>query len=265
MTPDPEISYPLQYFPHFLHSLRQIFLLPTLTNHSQISNNYTEHLPHRTNNIFIPIPQSAANFRFADEQEVEIILSKVDNTTIGKFQVIATASYSTFSVMQFAFIEEDDWNVVVMETKSLAAEWEEISICLGLPFDLIKGTKSVAGDCYQRWSEALSQWIRQNYNTKKFGDPSWRTLLKAIAGVDKRKFKKLAADHPQSEQLEHFKSSRFTKLICFTIAIWYYCAGKVDQVESEDRGEGCERSTTNESEDKECEDIGNQGGYIYIN
>ena len=158
-----------------------------------------------------------ANFCFVDEQEIEEILSKVDNTTIGKFRVIVAASYSSFdSVMQLTFIEEDDWNVIVMETKSLAAEWEEISICLGLPFDLIKGTKSVAGDCYQRWSEALSQWIRQNYNTKKFGDPSWRTLLKAIAGVDKRKFKKLAADHPQSKQLEHFKSSQFTKLICFT-------------------------------------------------
>ena len=82
-----------------------------------------------------------------------------------------------------------------METKSLAAEWEEISICLGLSFDLIKGIKSDAVDCYKRWSNALNQWIKQNYNTKKFGDPSWRTLLKAIAGVDKRKFKKLAAAH----------------------------------------------------------------------
>ena len=91
--------------------------------------------------------------------------------------------------------EEGEWNVVVMETKSLAAEWDQISIYLGLPFDLIKGIKSVAGDCYQHWSEALHQWIRQNYNTKKFGDPSWRTLLKAIAGVDKRKFKKLASSH----------------------------------------------------------------------
>ena len=118
--------------------------------------------------------------------------------------------------MQLTFIEEDDWNVVVMETKSLAAKWYEISVSLGIPPDVLEGVRMLAGDCYLHWSEALKKWIRQNYNTKKFGDPSWRTLLKAIAGVDKRKFKKLAADHPQSEQLEHFKSSRFTKLICFT-------------------------------------------------
>ena len=53
----------------------------------------------------------------------------------------------------------------------------------------------MAGDCYQRWSQALNQWIRQNYNAERFGEPSWRTLLKAIAEVDKRKFKKLAEIH----------------------------------------------------------------------
>ena len=109
--------------------------------------------------------------------------------------------------MQLTFIEEDDWNVVVMETKSLAAKWYEISVSLGIPPGVLEGVRMLAGDCYLHWSEALKKWIRQNYNTKKFGDPSWRTLLKAIAGVDKRKFKKLAADHPQSEQFEHFKSS----------------------------------------------------------
>ena len=82
-----------------------------------------------------------------------------------------------------------------METKKLAANWERISICLGLSFDLIDSTIRVAGDSHCCWSEALKQWIKQNYKTKKYGKPSWRTLLKAVAEVDKTKFKHLAIIH----------------------------------------------------------------------
>ena len=92
-------------------------------------------------------------------------------------------------------VEEDDWNAVVMETKTLAANWEWISICLGLSFNLIDSTIRVAGDSHRCWSEALKQWIKQNYETEKYGKPSWRTLLKAVAEVDKKKFKQLAANH----------------------------------------------------------------------
>ena len=37
-----------------------------------------------------------------------------------------------------------------------------------------------------------------NYNTEKFGVPSWRTLLKAIALVDKLHFMNLAHHHQGS-------------------------------------------------------------------
>ena len=82
-----------------------------------------------------------------------------------------------------------------METRTLAAEWNQLAIYLGLSFDLINGTIKLAGDSFQCWSEALRQWILHNYNTKTFGEPSWRTLLKAVAQVNKLQFKKLAASH----------------------------------------------------------------------
>ena len=82
-----------------------------------------------------------------------------------------------------------------METKSFASKWFEISVSLGLPPDIIDGIRMLSSGCYLHWSEALKIWIKQNYNTKRFGKPSWRTLLMAIAGVDKRKFRKLAAAH----------------------------------------------------------------------
>lgn len=41
-----------------------------------------------------------------------------------------------------------------------------------------------------------------NYNFAKFGAPSWRTLLKAVALVDILYFKKLAYNHQGSILLQ---------------------------------------------------------------
>ena len=95
----------------------------------------------------------------------------------------------------------NDWNVVITECSSLAAEWELLSAYLGISakmIDIIKGNNpSKISSC---WNEALKQWIMQNYDTERFGEPSWRTLLEALAKVDKRQFKELAEKY-QSESL----------------------------------------------------------------
>ena len=94
------------------------------------------------------------------------------------------------------FTEEDDWNVVIDECASLASKWQQLSAFLGLKISLIDSIKNdYPGDGLGCWNEALKQWITQNYNTEKFGKPSWRTLLKAVAKVDKLQFKKLASVH----------------------------------------------------------------------
>ena len=91
--------------------------------------------------------------------------------------------------------------MVVIECSSLAAEWEQLSAYLGLPanvIDIIKrdnSNKSLA--C---WNEALKQWIMQKYSTEKFGNPSWRSLLGAIAKLDKLMFNKLVEKY-QGESL----------------------------------------------------------------
>ena len=92
--------------------------------------------------------------------------------------------------------EEDDWNVVIIECSSLAAKWEQLSGYLGLAKSVIDSIKEDHhNDNLGCWNEALDRWIKQTYNTKKFGVPSWRTLLKAVAIVDKLLFKNLASKH----------------------------------------------------------------------
>ena len=93
--------------------------------------------------------------------------------------------------------EEDDWNIVFVECSSLAAKWEQLSACLGLAkADIDRIRESRPRDIAGCWSEALSQWIKQNYSTQRFGLPSWRSLLKAVAMVDRCLCKELAAKHP---------------------------------------------------------------------
>lgn len=92
--------------------------------------------------------------------------------------------------------EEDDWNDVIKECSSLAAKWEQLSGYLGLSIGMIDAIKenfpNNAAGC---WNEALKQWIKQNYRTARYGYPSWRMLLEAIARIDKLLFKKLADKH----------------------------------------------------------------------
>ena len=85
---------------------------------------------------------------------------------------------------------------MIDECSSLAAKWEQLSGFLGLRISVIDTIKqNHPGDIIGCWNEALKQWIKQNYNTLKFGVPSWRSLLTAVTKVEKLKFKKLAADH----------------------------------------------------------------------
>ena len=103
----------------------------------------------------------------------------------------------TFSTPSLSFPpEEDDWNVVIIECSSLAAKWEQLSGYLGLSIRLIDSIRgNHPNDNSACWNEALKHWILQNYKTEKFGSPSWRTLLRAVAKIDKLLFRELAPNH----------------------------------------------------------------------
>ena len=107
--------------------------------------------------------------------------------------VCVTIKFMLFKMHLFA--EESDWNSVVKECKSLSAKWEKLSIYLGLPPDEIDTIKRDHHDAQDRWNQALLVWIRQCYNTNKYGKPSWRTLLRAIAEENKNLFEKLSQNH----------------------------------------------------------------------
>ena len=130
--------------------------------------------------------------------------------------------------------EEDDWNDVITECSSLAAKWKQLSGYLGLSFNLIDIIeRNHSSDTFDYWNEALKQWIQQKYRTEKFGLPSWRTLLKAVARVDVLQFRKLADIHQGIVRvnktdisiLVYMNSYQLTGLNAYHITIVYLVGG----------------------------------------
>ena len=104
---------------------------------------------------------------------------------------------------------------MIIECKSLSGDWEKVSAYLGLSFKLIDIIKrDNPRDSSGCWNEALKQWIKQNYNAELFGRPSWRSLLRAVAEVDKHQFQKLAAEHQG-------KKKRTLGLFSIYCWLWY--------------------------------------------
>ena len=99
-------------------------------------------------------------------------------------------------------IGEDDWNIVMRECSDLAAKWQQLGGYLGLRIGLIDSIKgNYPNDNSACWSEALKHWIQQNYNIARFGSPSWRTLLEAIARENRLLFNILAEKYQASGKL----------------------------------------------------------------
>lgn len=128
--------------------------------------------------------------------EIAKILSEVD-TRFGMH------SYHKVIVWINVFIhhntEKDDYTILIGECISLCAQWEEIAGILGLQPSLIASIKeNHPNDNVGCWNDALMEWTSQNYHTEKFGLPSWKTFLTAVAKVDKMQCMNLAAKHQGS-------------------------------------------------------------------
>ena len=82
------------------------------------------------------------------------------------------------------------------ECSQLASKWQQLSAFLGLKISVIDRIRSdFSNDSLGCWSEALKEWIKLNYNTQRYGDPSWKTLLKAVGKVDRLNFRRLASKY----------------------------------------------------------------------
>ena len=80
---------------------------------------------------------------------------------------------------------EDDLGIVFEAIFSLAGHWNPLCLILGVPKLKLDAIKRSHPACVEEWlSEGLSEWLRRNYDTHKYGLPSWRTLIKRVDSIN---------------------------------------------------------------------------------
>ena len=75
----------------------------------------------------------------------------------------------------------DDLFDVTKELKPVFAKWKNIGIALRLNHDILDGIQ--VGNCNNPQAcltLMLTEWLKGNYNVKRFGEPNWRWLVDAV-------------------------------------------------------------------------------------
>ena len=69
---------------------------------------------------------------------------------------------------------------VKRELLPVTARWKHVGLALGLnpnTLDAIERENKDSENCLARM---LTLWLKKNYNTERFGEPSWELLAKAV-------------------------------------------------------------------------------------
>ena len=109
--------------------------------------------------------------------------------------------------LTFAFhppLDEDDWKEVCQSVGGLSANWRKLARHLGLDANSID---TIAHENTLSMNECLSQaliyWLRCNYNVRRNGYPSWRTLAKAVKPLNGLLFNDIKKAHPSKLDICH--------------------------------------------------------------
>ena len=101
-------------------------------------------------------------------------------------------------INQFNFLadRDDDFTEVVDSVQRLAAKWPRLAPRLhlkGATIEVIK--KNNPRDAQGGLHDTITEWLNMNYNFKRFGVPSWRTLVYAVKGLDNALAHEIARNH----------------------------------------------------------------------
>ena len=84
-------------------------------------------------------------------------------------------------VLPTAHTDIDDLFDVQKELIPVSAKWRSIGIALRLKPNTLDGIETrYSGDPPACLTSTLTEWLNRNYNVKRFGDPSWQALVKAV-------------------------------------------------------------------------------------
>ena len=78
--------------------------------------------------------------------------------------------------------EEDDIRELMGSLIEVLDKWKFIGVDLGLKMSKLKTIEEEnRGNPKSCFLDVLTNWLNRNYNTKKFGEPSWQKVVEAVA------------------------------------------------------------------------------------
>ncbi len=90
----------------------------------------------------------------------------------------------------------DDTADVLEALEPLASRWQILATKLGLRPDAISVIASnCPTDSILALTKAIGEWLKKNYNFRKFGSPSWRLLVQIVEKMDYSQAEKIAHEH----------------------------------------------------------------------
>ena len=103
----------------------------------------------------------------------------------------------------------------------ISSRYYELGMALRLTSAVLNTVKTDESNSTRALSGVLEEWLKQNYNTKMHGEPTWRKLVEAVdssaGGNDHALAKAIAAEHPKGNSF-----SLFYLTMCMFIAYTLY-------------------------------------------
>ena len=79
---------------------------------------------------------------------------------------------------------EEDCFAILQELEQVAHRWHQIGLALGLLESTLEVIKSKEqNDIYDLLRGVIVEWLKMNYNTTKFGQPTWRRIVEAVGAT----------------------------------------------------------------------------------
>ena len=109
----------------------------------------------------------------------------------------------------FVFItdEDDDSGEVMKYLKTAAGDWQTVSRYLHVKASRIREFCSNYGhDSGRCLDSAVADWLSWNYNTEKYGKPTWKKVAQSVVNVNRKLFLAIASEHSvEGEQCLYIK------------------------------------------------------------
>ena len=110
------------------------------------------------------------------------------------------------------------------ELLNVAHNWRGVGRALRLHPDLLNRIEASTRDVEQCLEKVLSEWLKQEYDTSRFGLPSWQLLVKVVAhpagGKDHALAEQIARRH--NGKWEAVFYTHYTLCMCISTCIYIY-------------------------------------------